>query len=87
MPSAVIKAGIIYMSLDGAIDKDKEIQRLEAKLEKIRASLSAVLKKLTNQSFIKNAPDAVIEKERAKEDELREQAQKLETTLEFIRSM
>ncbi len=87
LPSAVVKAGMVYMPLDGALDKQKEIDRLSKKLQKIGGVLAGVRKKLSNQSFINNAPAEVVEKERNKEEELKEQCGKIESNLEFIKNM
>ena len=87
LPSAVVKAGTVYMSLEGALDAEKEINRLEAKLKKLRNSLAGIRSKLSNQSFINNAPDKVVEKERAKEKDLSEQTDKIEQNISLIRSL
>ncbi|MDX9703785.1 MAG: valine--tRNA ligase [Candidatus Auribacterota bacterium] len=86
-PSAVIKAGAIFMSLEGALDAEKESARLEGKLDKLTKALMAIRKKLSNQSFVNNAPEQVVEKEREKEYELSEQCDKIEKNLAFIRSL
>lgn len=87
LPSAVVRAGMVYMPLDGALDKQKETDRLGKKLQKIGGVLAGVRKKLSNQSFINNAPAEVVEKERNKEEELKEQCSKIESNLEFIKNM
>ncbi len=87
LPSAVVKAGTIFMSLEGALDAEKESDRLEGKLDKLRKALMGIRKKLSNQSFVNNAPANVVEKERGKEAELSEQCEKIEQNLAFIRSL
>jgi len=87
LPSAVVKAGTIYMSLEGALDAEKEINRLETKLKKLRGTLAGIRSKLSNQSFINNAPDKVVEKERMKKKDLSEQTDKIEQNLSFIRTL
>ncbi len=53
--------------LDGLIDVEAEIARMEAELKRKEGFLQGVLKKLSNERFVNNAPAAVIELERKKQ--------------------
>jgi valyl-tRNA synthetase len=68
--SAVLPELEIYMPMKGLIDIDKEKARLEKEIARLSADLDRTAKKLTNESFVAKAPADVIQKERAKEDEL-----------------
>lgn len=53
--------------LGNLIDVDAEIERMEAELKHKEGFLKGVLKKLSNERFVQNAPTAVIELERKKQ--------------------
>ena len=53
--------------LGNLIDVEAEIARMEAELKHKEGFLQGVLKKLSNEKFVSNAPAAVIELERKKQ--------------------
>lgn len=67
---AVAKGVEVFVPLKGLIDIDKESARLAKELAAIEKDLARVRGKLNNQGFLSKAPADVIEKERAKEEEL-----------------
>ncbi len=87
LPSSIVRSSIIYMSLEGGFDKEKEIQRIDAKIAKISSAMDSVKKKLGNRNFIANAPEDVVEKERKKEAEMLEELNKLQNNLAFIKGI
>ncbi|KUK36281.1 MAG: Valine--tRNA ligase [Thermacetogenium phaeum] len=68
--TAVVRGVEIYLPLAGLVDLDKEIQRLEKELRLLEGELKKVRAKLTNEKFLAKAPPEIVEKERAKEEEL-----------------
>jgi valyl-tRNA synthetase len=60
----------ILVPLAGLIDADVEQARLQKEIAKLETGLNVVSKKLNNQKFIANAPEAVVNKERGKEAEM-----------------
>jgi valyl-tRNA synthetase len=60
----------IYLPLEGLIDMDLEIKRLEKELGQTRKELDRVAGKLNNQGFLSKAPQEVIDKEKAKQQEM-----------------
>ena len=57
--TAVVGEMRIFVPLEGIVDPDAEIERLEKELAKIRKEFEAVQKKLGNQSFLAKAnPDS-----------------------------
>ncbi len=59
----------VYINLEGLIDKDKEIARLQKELQKITVEYERTKSKLNNESFVSKAPKDVIEKEKKKLEE------------------
>lgn len=70
--SAVITGAEIFLPLEGLIDVDKEIARLEKELVKWEKEVALVQKKLSNQGFVAKAPENVVEAEKQKEVEYKE---------------
>jgi valyl-tRNA synthetase len=55
-----------FIPVDGVMDREGEIVRLESELEYTRGFLLSVKKKLENERFVQHAPATVVEKERQK---------------------
>lgn len=60
----------IYIPLKGLLNITTELDRLNKDEAKIEESLSILNKKLFNEDFIKKAPKEIVEKEKAKYEEL-----------------
>ncbi|UCE23234.1 MAG: valine--tRNA ligase [Candidatus Zixiibacteriota bacterium] len=82
--SAIISGAEIFVPLAGLIDIEVEKKRLEKELGNLRQLLEKISKKLANPDFLANAPDDVINKEKAKKDDYQERIQKLNKNLEQI---
>ncbi|WP_117170457.1 valine--tRNA ligase [Paraliobacillus sediminis] len=65
--SAVVTGADLYLPLEGLIDTDKEIARLQAEFDKLNKEVERVQKKLGNESFVSKAPEKVVEEEKQKE--------------------
>lgn len=82
--SAVLTGAEIFLPLAGLINIEEEIKRLEKELVKWTDEVKRVQGKLGNERFVANAPEEVVEAERAKEkDYLDKQA----AVTERIRSL
>ena len=77
----------IHVPLEGIIDKDAEIGRLERQLHKIGKNLDRSRAKLGNPSFRDRAPAEVVEKERRRAAEFESSIGKLEAQLESLRAL
>lgn len=84
MPSSVTSAGTVYMSLKG-VDIEKEKQRLEKELQNIDKELDFADKKLQNKQFCEKAPKEVVEKEKAKKQDLLDKKKKVESIIRFLK--
>ena len=85
--ASVIEGAVIYVSLEGIIDIEKELARLEKETGKINKELIGITKKLSNDDFLKKAPADVVAKVKEKEDVLLEKQKKIEANIERIKSI
>ena len=85
--SSVIGDTTCFVSLEGVIDFDKEIRRIEKELEKNTKELLAVQKRLNNESFLEKAPEDVIQKVNSQCADLEEKNNKLKENLNRIQKM
>ena len=76
-----------FVSLEGVIDFEKEIKRLEKELEKNTKELLGIQKRLNNESFLDKAPEDVIGKVKSQHAVLEEKNEKLAVNLERIKQM
>ena len=64
--SAVAGKLDVMVTMQGVIDIDKEVERIEGDIAKQQAELARLESKLSNENFVARAPAAVVEKEREK---------------------
>ena len=64
--SAIVDGNEIYVPLEGLIDVDKEIERINSEINRIEGWLKGINGKLNNENFVNNAPEAVVQNERNK---------------------
>ena len=74
----------ILIPMAGLIDKDAELARISKAMEKIEKDAARTKGKLSNEKFVSNAPEAVIEKERAKLADAESQLAKLSAQRDTI---
>lgn len=83
--TAVVTGAEIYLPLEGLIDVEKEIERLEKELEKWEYEVERVQKKLANKGFVEKAPKHLVEEERRKEKEYVENRARVKERLEQLK--
>lgn len=71
-------------SEEGLIDTGAERERLDKELKKVQADISLISGKLANKNFVDKAPKEVVEKDRARLVELRENHDMLEDALKRV---
>lgn len=83
--TAVVTGAEIFLPLAGLIDINQEIARLEKELDKWTKEVDRVQKKLSNEGFVKKAPENIVEAERRKEKDYLEKQAKVKARLEELK--
>ena len=65
----MVKTTEYFVPLNDKIDTEEELKKLKADLTYMEGFLASVLKKLSNERFVQNAPAKVVETERAKQND------------------
>ena len=74
----------IYLPMNELVDLDAEKERLTKELEKAQKDLAFFEKKLNNPGFVNNAPAAVVEKDRASAEKIKDKINLLEESLKNL---
>ena len=74
----------IYLPMNELVDLEAEKARLTKELDKAKKDLGFFEKKLNNPGFVNNAPAAVVEKDRASADKIRDKIKLLEESLQNL---
>ena len=74
----------LFVPLGGAIDVDKERARVSAKVADLEKYLDGINRKLSNASFLENAPQEVVLKEKEKKLKFEEQIRTLKENLSAL---
>lgn len=85
--SAVLTGAELFLPLAGLINIEEEIARLEKELDKWTKEVKRVQGKLSNERFVSNAPDEVVEAERAKEKDYLEKQEAVKERIAQLRSI
>jgi valyl-tRNA synthetase len=82
--SAVVEGGEVFIPLEGIIDLGAERERIEKEIAHNQKMFDSIQGKLSNDSFVSKAPQAVVEKEREKLENFRTSLEKLKKNLERL---
>ncbi len=74
----------IFLDIEGVVDVEGELKRLEKEINKIKKEINRIEKKLSNENFLKKAPEEVVEKEKKKRKEFEEKLKKVETSFNIF---
>ena len=72
--------------LGNLIDIDAEIEKQQTQLQHLEGFLAGVLKKLANERFVQNAPEAVVAMERKKQSDAEEKIAALKESLKALKN-
>ena len=75
----------MFVPLAGKTDVQEEIAKAEAEIERLEKFLKGVNAKLSNEKFMQNAPEAVVQNERKKLSDATAKIEGLRKTLEALR--
>ncbi len=76
-----VKSNEYFIPVSGAIDIEAEIAKIQEELKYTQGFLQSVEKKLSNERFVNNAPEKVIEIERKKQADAEAKIETLEKSL------
>jgi len=76
----------IFLPLEGIIDLEEQIGRMENDIEKARAGLKKYEAKLNNKNFADNAPAQVLDDVKSKAQDLRDKIESIESSLNNFKS-
>ena len=74
----------IYILLDGVIDVEKEVARLQKEIAAVQKDIDFVSAKLNNEKFVAKAPANVIEDMRVKQKDYSDKFEKLNDSLKAM---
>ncbi|MCX2719276.1 valine--tRNA ligase [Lentiprolixibacter aurantiacus] len=80
-----VKSNEYFIPVSGHVDISEEIKKLEDELNYTRGFLASVEKKLSNERFVKNAPEQVVTLEKKKAADARAKIQTLEKSLDGLK--
>ncbi len=83
--SAMVRTSKLFVALEGLVNVEEEIARLEKDLVYFQGFLASVRKKLSNEKFVSGAPAAVVANERNKEADALSKIETIEASLKTLR--
>ncbi|KAA0549565.1 valine--tRNA ligase [Bacillus sp. BGMRC 2118] len=85
--TAIVTGAELSLPLQGLINIDEEIKRLEKELDKLNSEVERVQKKLSNEGFVKKAPEKVIEEERQKQQDYTEKRDTVQKRIDELKAL
>ncbi len=82
--TAVTTLGAAYLPLDDVIDVEKEKERLLAQEEELVKHIKNTRKKLSNQKFLDNAPEEVVEREKDRLNQMQDRRERLREQIKVL---
>jgi len=76
----------MFVPLTGLVNVEEEIQKIEAELAYQQKFLESVRRKLSNERFVANAPEAVVAVERKKESDSLSKIESLSASLKALKN-
>ena len=78
LPDAAVD---VVIPLEGLIDLEEEVKRIKKNIEKIQKDVSILNSKLSNESFVKNAPEDLVVQDRTLLESLQARMDRLQDSL------
>ncbi|MGE0089073.1 MAG: valine--tRNA ligase [Bacteroidales bacterium] len=83
--SFMVKSAEFYIELGELIDVEEELVKLTEELDYYKGFLDSVLKKLSNERFVNNAPESVVSVEKQKKSDAETKIQMLQDRIASIK--
>lgn len=83
--SFIVRSTEFYIPVTTHIDRDAEIAKLRSELDYTKGFLDSVMKKLSNERFVNNAPKNVLEMEQKKKADAEARINVLEAQIESLK--
>jgi valyl-tRNA synthetase len=81
----IVNTNEYFVPLGNLIDTEEEIAKLEKELEYNRGFLNSIMKKLSNERFVNNAPEQVVTMEQKKKSDAEENIRLLESQIAALK--
>jgi len=85
--SAVVTGAELFLPLEGLLNLDEEIARLEKELAKWTKEVERVENKLSNERFVSKAPQAIVDEEKAKKTDYEAKQEAVKKRIEELRNV
>ena len=83
--SFMVKSAEFYIELGDLVDVEEELKKLTEELEYNKGFLVSVMKKLSNERFVNNAPENVVVIEKQKKDDAESKIKILEERIAHLK--
>ena len=83
--TSVVTGMEIYIPLQGLVDLEEEKRRMTKRISEIDRLLGGINSKLSNENFLKRAPENVIDKEKSNLEKLNEELEKITSNLDMLK--
>ncbi|CEN51578.1 hypothetical protein CCAN2_850003 [Capnocytophaga canimorsus] len=80
-----VKSNEYFIPMQGNINVEEEIKKLEEELKYTQGFLASVEKKLSNEKFVNSAPEKVVEMERKKQADALAKIETIQQSLKNLR--
>ena len=81
-----VKANEYFIPMEGSVNVEEELKKLQEELTYTQGFLASVRKKLSNEKFVNSAPAQVVDNERKKEADALAKIETLEKAIKAINS-
>ena len=81
---SVVHGMELYIPLEGLVDLEKERAQLNKRRTKIEELLVGIDNKLSNENFIANAPDEIVNRENNKKIDLKDELKKINSNINML---
>jgi len=82
--ASIVHGMELYIPLEGLVDLEKERAQLNKRRTKIEELLVGIDNKLSNENFIANAPDEIVNRENNKKIDLKDELEKINSNINML---